>query len=78
MIRKIEPAPHRPRLQCRAPDHLPPPLFALAFATRSALNCRPDGSRRSQHREQSGPRAPVWTMPQAEQIGLAGGGSRPA
>jgi hypothetical protein len=40
MIRKIEPAPHWPRLQCRAPDHLPPPL-SVTFSRSSLRHAVP-------------------------------------
>ena len=60
------------------PVHNPSRLRARLLATRSALNCRPAGSRRSQHLEHSGPRAPVWVMPQAGQVARCAGGNRPA
>jgi hypothetical protein len=61
----------------RRPVHNLSCFPALAFATRSRLNCRPSSVSRSQQREQNTPRAPIWVMLQAGQIGRFAGGSRP-
>jgi hypothetical protein len=60
------------------PVHNPSRFRRCARLTRSTRSALPSGVSLVQHLEQSGPRAPVWVMPQAGQTGRGAAGRRPA